>query len=166
MHSMSSIQVCICLRISFKQTDLHLDESGKISQIELGNILKALNIKVNDNQLKQFVAEMDSDQSGLLKYFIPMNNSLFFYQGEIEFNEFCRVMSEAFFKKYTDKELRVAFQQFDQDGSGYIQANELESIMRKMGRRFNKSQIDNMVKSLDSSGDGKISFDEFVQLFQ
>ncbi|CAF1008581.1 unnamed protein product [Adineta ricciae] len=125
------------------------DESGKISQNELGNILKALNIKINDNQLKQLVVDMDSDQSG-----------------EIEFDEFCRVMSEAFFKKYTNNELRVAFQQFDQDGSGYIQANELESIMRKMGRRFSKSQIDNMVKSLDSSGDGKISFDEFVQLFQ
>jgi calmodulin len=74
-------------------------------------------------------------------------------------------MADTFFKKYSRDELRVAFRQFDQDGSGYIQANELETIMNKMGRRMNKSDIDALVQSLDTSGDGKISFDEFVQLF-
>ena len=75
-------------------------------------------------------------------------------------------MGETFFKKYSDDELHVAFRQFDQDGSGYIQVDELENIMRKMGRRFNRSQINAMVKALDTSGDGQISFDEFVQLFK
>jgi Ca2+-binding EF-hand superfamily protein len=41
------------------------DRSGKISKKELGNIFKALNIKVNDNQLRQFVTEMDTDRSGM-----------------------------------------------------------------------------------------------------
>ncbi len=85
--------------------------------------------------------------------------------GQIEFDEFCRVMGESFFKKYSQDELRAAFRQFDQDGSGYIQADELETIMHKMGRRHNKSQIDAIVSSVDNSGDGKICFDEFVKLF-
>jgi Ca2+-binding EF-hand superfamily protein len=89
-----------------------------------------------------------------------------FKTGQIEFDEFCRVMADSFFKKHSQDELRAAFRQFDQDNSGYIQAAELENIMRKMGRRFNKSEIDAMVRSLDSSGDGQISFDEFVQLFK
>ncbi|CAF1057166.1 unnamed protein product [Rotaria sordida] len=125
------------------------DGSGKISHRELGNIFKALNIRTNDNQLKQFVNEMDTNGSG-----------------QIEFDEFCRVMATTFFKKYSQDELRAAFRQFDQDGSGYIQAQELEHIMQKIGRRFNKDEIDAMVKSLDQSGDGKIGFDEFVQLFK
>jgi len=75
-------------------------------------------------------------------------------------------MAETFFKKYSQNELRVAFRQFDQDGSGYIQAQELENIMQKMGRRYNKDEISGVIKSLDKSGDGKIGFDEFVQLFQ
>ncbi len=91
---------------------------------------------------------------------------IWFYKiGQIEFNEFSRVMGETFFKKYSENELRVAFRQFDQDGSGYIQANELENIMDKMGRHYNKSQIDSIVNSLDTSGDGKISFEEFIKLF-
>jgi Ca2+-binding EF-hand superfamily protein len=74
-------------------------------------------------------------------------------------------MADTFFKKYSQDELRVAFRQFDQDNSGYIQANELETIMNKMGRHVSKSEINALVQSLDTSGDGKISFDEFVQLF-
>ncbi|CAF1005526.1 unnamed protein product [Adineta steineri] len=125
------------------------DRSGKISEKEFGNVFKALNIKINDKQLKQIVNQIDTDGTG-----------------EIEFEEFCRVMGESFSKKYSQDELRVAFRQFDQDNSGYIQAKELENIMNKMGKHLSKSQIDAMVKSLDTSGDGQISFDEFVQLFK
>jgi Ca2+-binding EF-hand superfamily protein len=74
-------------------------------------------------------------------------------------------MGENFFRKNSQEELRAAFQKFDQDNSGYIQAKELQAIMSKMGRNVSKTEIDAMIKSLDSSGDGKISFEEFVQLF-
>ncbi|CAF3428800.1 unnamed protein product [Rotaria socialis] len=124
------------------------DKSGQISEKELGNVLKALNIKLNDSQLKTLVLAMDTDKSG-----------------QIGFEEFCRVMSESFFKKHSEQELRAAFRQFDQDNSGYIQAGELESIMAKMGKRFKKSEIDALLQSLDKDGDAKISFDEFVKLF-
>ena len=125
------------------------DGSGKISGRELGNIFRALNMQVTESQLKQLVGEMDSDGSG-----------------QIEFDEFCRVMAATFFKKYSQDELRTAFSQFDQDGSGYIQASELERIMQKMGRHYNRVEIEAMVNSLDTSRDGKIGFDEFVTLFQ
>lgn len=111
---------------------------------------------------------MDSDGSGRWTDFLIWEEMccVWLRIGEIEFEEFARVMAASFFKKYSQDELRTAFRQFDADGSGYIQANELEDIMRKMGRRFNKDEISSMVKSLDSSGDGKISFEEFVLLFK
>lgn len=74
-------------------------------------------------------------------------------------------MAGAFFKKHSEDELRATFRQFDQDGSGYIEASELQKILTKMGRPFSKTQIDQLVKSLDTSGDGKIAFDEFAKLF-
>ncbi|CAF0745961.1 unnamed protein product [Adineta ricciae] len=125
------------------------DGSGMISASELSNIFRALNINVNNSQLNQLVKQMDENGSG-----------------QVEFDEFARVMGETFFKQYTQEELRIAFNQFDRDGSGYIQAAELESIMSRMGRRYNKAEVEAMVSSLDLSGDGKIGFDEFVQLFQ
>ena len=83
----------------------------------------------------------------------------------MEFEEFCRVMGEKFFRKYSQEELRVAFEKFDQDRSGFIQAKELQTIMNKMGRHVSKAEVEGMVKALDTSGDGKISFEEFAQLF-
>lgn len=74
-------------------------------------------------------------------------------------------MSNAFFRKYSDDELRVAFGQFDQDKSGYIQAKELESLLNKIGRHVSKAEVDAIIHSLDDSGDGKVSFDEFKRLF-
>jgi calmodulin len=74
-------------------------------------------------------------------------------------------MGESLFKEYSEDELRVAFRQFDRDGSGSIEADKLGNIMHTMERRDDKSQIDGIVSSIDTSGDGKISFDEFVKLF-
>ena len=85
--------------------------------------------------------------------------------GEIDFEEFKNVMGGSFFKKYSKQELQAAFKKFDADNNGYITANELNDILSRMGRHLSRNEIDAMVKSLDSSGDGKISFDEFSQLF-
>ena len=74
-------------------------------------------------------------------------------------------MSEKFFRKYSEDDIRLAFRQFDHDNSGYIQAKELEIVLQRMGRHLNKSEIEAMIKALDTTGDGKISFEEFLQLF-
>jgi Ca2+-binding EF-hand superfamily protein len=125
-----------------------LDHSRQISRAELEKVLHALNIKPNADELKQLMATMDSDNSG-----------------EIDFNEFKKVMAGSFFKKYSKKELEAAFRKFDTDGSQYITAQELQHILTRMGRSLNRSDIEAMIKQVDSSGDGKISFEEFCHLF-
>jgi calmodulin len=107
-----------------------------------------LNIKANDHEVQQLLTQMDSDHSG-----------------EIDFNEFKNVMAASFFKKYSSAELHAAFKKFDTDGNGYITTNELDHILSRMGRHLSRREIDAMIESLDSSGDGKISFDEFSKLF-
>ena len=124
------------------------DHSGKISKSELKKVLQALNIKASEKELGQLMAQMDADNSG-----------------EIDYNEFKNVMGASFFKKHSRQELQVAFKKFDADGNGFISTKELGDILSRLGRRLSQRDIEAMVKSLDTSGDGKISFDEFCQLF-
>lgn len=126
----------------------NLDHSGRVSRIELKKVLQALKINATDAEVQQLLTQMDSDNSG-----------------EIDFNEFKKVMGASFFKRYSQQELQSAFKKFDADNSGYITSHELSYILSRMGRHLSRNEIDAMVKSLDSSGDGKISFDEFCKLF-
>lgn len=85
--------------------------------------------------------------------------------GEVDFQEFKNVMGASFFKKYSKQELQAAFKKFDADNNGYITSSELSHILSRMGRHLNRNEVDAMIKSIDSSGDGRISFDEFSKLF-
>ncbi|CAF3993256.1 unnamed protein product [Rotaria magnacalcarata] len=124
------------------------DHSGKISKSELKHVLNALHIKANEHELTQLLSQMDADHSG-----------------EVDFNEFKTVMGASYFKKCSTQELHAAFKKFDEDGNGYITGNELDHILSRMGRHLSRTEIEAIVKSLDKSGDGKISFDEFCKLF-
>ncbi|CAF1448544.1 unnamed protein product [Adineta steineri] len=134
------------LRDAFNLFDT--DHSGKISKLELKKVLQALNIKASDDEVQKLLQKMDTDNSG-----------------EIDYNEFKKVMSQSFFKKYSKQELEAAFKKFDADNNGFITTNELSHILSRMGRHISQNDVNAMIKSLDSSGDGKISLDEFCKLF-
>merc|ERR1712230_318902 len=62
------------------------------------------------------------------------------------------------------KEMREAFDLFDTDGGGTIDAAELETAMTALGFTPSKGEINKMVGDLDKDGDGTIDWDEFVLL--
>eukprot|EP00656_Telonema_subtile_P009296 TRINITY_DN1436_c0_g2_i2.p2 TRINITY_DN1436_c0_g2~~TRINITY_DN1436_c0_g2_i2.p2 ORF type:complete len:170 (-),score=77.57 TRINITY_DN1436_c0_g2_i2:145-654(-) len=62
------------------------------------------------------------------------------------------------------QEIREAFDLFDTDGSGAIDAKELKVAMRALGFEPKKEEIKKMVNDLDRDGDGTVDFDEFVQM--
>ncbi|CAF1086390.1 unnamed protein product [Rotaria sp. Silwood1] len=124
------------------------DHSGRISKSELKRVLHALNIQADDHEVQQLLSQMDTDRSG-----------------EIDYREFKNVMAASFFKKYSKHELQAAFKRFDADNNGYITGNELSHILTRMGRHLTREDIEAIVRSVDSSGDGKISFGEFCKIF-
>ncbi len=110
--------------------------------------MHTLNIKAGEKELQHLMTLMDADHSG-----------------DIDYDEFKKVMAESFFKKYSRQELLGAFKKFDTDGNGYITTKELNDIVSRMGRHLNRHEVEGMIKSLDTNGDGKLSFDEFCRLF-
>jgi calmodulin len=60
------------------------------------------------------------------------------------------------------KELRKAFAKYDKDGSGSIDAKELAALAEDLAEPLSEEEIDEGMKSMDSSGNGMIEFEEFV----
>merc|ERR1711966_585918 len=59
------------------------------------------------------------------------------------------------------QELREAFDLFDTDGSGAVDASELHVAMKALGFEPKKEEIAKMVKEMDKDGDATVDFEEF-----
>ncbi|KAF6139031.1 hypothetical protein GIB67_010757 [Kingdonia uniflora] len=59
------------------------------------------------------------------------------------------------------QEIREAFELFDTDGSGTIDAKELNVAMRALGFEMTEEQINQMIADVDKDGSGAIDYDEF-----
>ncbi|XP_020705002.1 caltractin isoform X1 [Dendrobium catenatum] len=62
------------------------------------------------------------------------------------------------------QEIKEAFDLFDTDGSGTIDAKELNVAMRALGFEMTEEQINNMIADVDKDGSGAIDFDEFMHM--
>ncbi|CAF1374678.1 unnamed protein product [Rotaria sp. Silwood1] len=124
------------------------DKSGTISSSEIKQILIALNFKPTDSLLRKVMKEMDSNGNGT-----------------IEFEEFVKVMGSIYERKFTEDEMRRAFTCFDTDQSGYITIDELRQVLHQLNQNISEQRIVDALNQIDIDHDGKISFEEFVQLF-
>ncbi|XP_065885394.1 uncharacterized protein [Dysidea avara] len=62
------------------------------------------------------------------------------------------------------QEIREAFDLFDADGSGKIDAKELKVAMRALGFEPKKEEIKKMIADIDKDGTGTIDFNQFLQM--
>ncbi len=62
------------------------------------------------------------------------------------------------------QEIREAFDLFDTDGSGAIDAKELKVAMRALGFDPKKDEVKKMIADVDTDGFGTIGFDDFMAL--
>lgn len=59
-------------------------------------------------------------------------------------------------------ELREAFEHFDKDGNGTIDAAEFASLLENLGAGMSDSEVATGLRALDDDGNGTIEFEEFV----
>ena len=52
----------------------------------------------------------------------------------------------------------------DVDGNGTITSEELQKVMKEQGEKLPEAVINVMVAMADKDGDGKINFEEFLQM--
>ena len=64
------------------------------------------------------------------------------------------------------QEIKEAFDLFDTDGSGAIDAKELKVAMRALGFEPKKEEVKKMMAEADREGKGTIDYKDFLEMMQ
>ncbi|KAH6674060.1 calmodulin [Plectosphaerella plurivora] len=65
-------------------------------------------------------------------------------------------------EQYTD--LKEVFKIFDRDGTGDISPLELQAAMTSLGLKPSLAEVKEMIREIDTDGDGQIDFNEFLDI--
>ncbi|KAI0079743.1 calcium/calmodulin-dependent protein phosphatase [Panus rudis PR-1116 ss-1] len=89
--------------------------------------------------------------------------------GSVDFQEFVDGLSAFSSRGGREEKLRFAFKVYDMDRDGFISNGELFLVLKMMvGNNLKDGQlqqiVDKTIMEADKDGDGKLSFDEFVQM--
>ena len=55
--------------------------------------------------------------------------------------------------------IRDAFQTFDRDGNGLINAAELRHVMTNIGEKLTEQEVDEMIREFDVDREGNVSYE-------
>ncbi|KAG6537307.1 calcium-dependent protein kinase 10-like isoform X2 [Zingiber officinale] len=132
------------LKEMFKMIDT--DNSGQITFEELKAGLERVGADLKDSEIYELMRSADVDNSGTIDYdeFIAATLHL----NKIE----------------KEDHLFAAFQYFDKDGSGYITPDELQQACEEFG--VGDVQLEEMIREVDQDNDGRIDYNEFVEMMQ
>ena len=62
--------------------------------------------------------------------------------------------------------IRKQFEKYDEDGKGYITADEFrKAVEHKFSSNLSSDEISKMMKDADKDGDGQIDYEEFLKAF-
>ncbi|KAJ8424359.1 hypothetical protein Cgig2_023364 [Carnegiea gigantea] len=129
------------LREIFRNFDRNND--GKLTQLELGSLLRSLGLKPSEDQLEALIQAADKNSNGM-----------------IEFSEFIALVAPDLIPAkcpYTEEQLRQLFKMFDRDGNGYITPAELAHSMAKLGHALTAEELTGMIREADTDGDGSVT---------
>ena len=122
------------------------NRDGNVTSDELANILKAININVSDEEIKEIIEELE----------LEGNN-------EINYENFVSIVNRREKDVDTEEEVLKAFKFFDKEGNGLININDLKHIMITVSKNLSELEIDDMLKEADLDMDGFINYEEFIR---
>lgn len=146
VRQISNSDLVKSLRHIFQSLDKNGDGTLSFEEIKEG-FKKYYGEKIGEKEWEQIVQNLDQDGSN-----------------SIEYEEFirCTINLE---EVLTEKNLRLAFNSYDKDGSGFLDIDEIKAALGILDSdNVNMNLIQNIIKGIDENGDGEISFDEFREL--
>ncbi len=66
--------------------------------------------------------------------------------------------------RFTDDEILEAFRAFDLDKNNFVGAAEIRHVLINIGEQVTDEEVDEMIRMVDSDGDGQVSWEEFYSM--
>ena len=153
-----------------KMFDLYdTDKSGAIGLSELKNLSKHLGVELSDDDLIQSVRSIGvTSEPDEIDLAFPQFVSWLQNAGASDEFALLKAKITAAGNKALNNEqiarLKEVFEEFDEDGSGSIDADELRNVFLSMGQDATPEEMRAMIEGVDDDGSGQIEFNEFIVL--
>ena len=158
------------LRSIFAECDK--DKSGSIDHDEMREMLFRLGLENTEEIIENLFKKMDSTNAGSVNFFEFMKGMPSEMLNQID----VRLIKGLSGSKSRDKlktakrvydqdqikAVRKLFSKYDKDGSGTIDPEEFVIMIGDVAPRMTHAEIEAVMKSMDTDGDGTINFMEFL----
>ncbi|XP_036002518.1 calcium-binding protein 2 [Fundulus heteroclitus] len=138
------------LQEAFKEFDY--DQDGYLNYKDVAECMRTMGYMPTEMELLEIVQQIKMRMGGLM-----------------DFDDFTELMAPRLMGETINmmglKELQSAFLQFDLDGDGKINQEEMkEALKTLLGEKLKKGELEEILKELDVNADGSIDFEEFVMM--
>ncbi|MEQ2224616.1 Calcium-binding protein 4 [Ilyodon furcidens] len=138
------------LQEAFKEFDY--DQDGYLNYKDVAECMRTMGYMPTEMELLEIVQQIKMRMGGLM-----------------DFEDFIELMGPRMMGETTNmlglKELQSAFLQFDLDGDGKINQEEMKEALKSLlGEKLKKGELEEILKELDVNADGNIDFEEFVMM--
>ncbi|PWA00608.1 hypothetical protein BB558_003332 [Smittium angustum] len=121
------------------------DNDSIIDKEDIKDVMKSLGADVSEEYIEEMIAEAP---------------------GPINFTMFLTMMGEHLNGTDPEAEILAAFEAFDENGNGLINANELTEALMYMGDRLSQEEIDAMFRSVPIDQNGMVVYKKLVQMLK
>uniref|UniRef100_A0A3Q1D4A0 EF-hand domain-containing protein n=1 Tax=Amphiprion ocellaris TaxID=80972 RepID=A0A3Q1D4A0_AMPOC len=135
------------LHEAFKEFDY--DQDGYLNYKDVAECMRTMGYMPTEMELLEIVQQIKMRMGGLM-----------------DFEDFTELMGPRMMGETAHmlglKELQSAFVQFDLDGDGKINQEEMkEAVKSLLGEKLKKGELEEILKELDINADGNIDFEAF-----
>uniref|UniRef100_A0A3P9PJC1 EF-hand domain-containing protein n=1 Tax=Poecilia reticulata TaxID=8081 RepID=A0A3P9PJC1_POERE len=141
------------LQEAFKEFDY--DQDGYLNYKDVAECMRTMGYMPTEMELLEIVQQIKMRMGGLM-----------------DFEDFIELMGPRMMGETTNmlglKELQSAFLQFDLDGDGKINQDEMKEALKSLlGEKLKKGELEEILKELDVNADGSIDFEgqRQIQMF-
>lgn len=109
--------------------------------------MTSLGFEAKNQIIYQMISDLDADGSG-----------------QIDFEEFIRLMTARISEKDSRDDVRKVFNLFDDEKTGYISIKNLRRVAKELGETIEDSDLQEMIERADADNDGLVSEEEFYSI--